>query len=385
VGPTRWTNRARFVAILRGEAVDRAPFLGYMGTCNWRSCLDRWKREGLAQEATFDDVRRIVGFDGVRGYRLLVKSFIWPEYTVEPLGQQGNVASRRNRWGGVEVHMEGSELMAVTVAGAVEDRESWREVEKRLLADAPGRFPDDWDAVCREALASNEPVYSGDLPVGFFGGLRELVGFERLAYMFYDDRGLVHAMLDTLCELWTRIYTRMQERMPLDYFFVWEDMCDKNGPLIGPALFREFLLPRYQRFTAALRAAGCRHVGVDSDGDERPLVPLWAEGGVNVVLPWETQFGLDIREVRDRYPEIGIIGGINKHALAGGREAIDQELAKVPFMLERGRYIPSLDHGVTNEVSWDDYRYFYERLRELIWKHVPVPSARVANAADRIC
>jgi uroporphyrinogen decarboxylase len=357
------------VNVLSGEPVDRAPFLDYMGTCNWRSCLDRWKREGLAHDATFEDVRRIVGFDGVRGYRLPVKSFIWPEYPVESLGREGNVERRRNRWGGTEVHMEGSELMAVTVAGAVTDRKSWAEVERRLDVATPGRLPEDWEAICDEALASDEPVYAGDLPVGFFGGLRELVGFERLAYLFYDDPGMVSAMLDALCELWTGIYTRMQERVPLDYFFVWEDMCDKNGPLISPSLFRAFLLPRYQRLTEALREAGCRLFAVDSDGDERPLVPLWAAGGIDVVLPWETQFGLDIREVRRRYPEIGIIGGINKHALAGGREAIDEELAKVPYMLAHGRYIPSLDHGVTNEVSWDDYRYFYDRLRELIGEY----------------
>jgi len=373
--PAPLTNRERFTAVLSGEPVDRAPFLDYMGTCNWRSCLDRWKEEGLAQDATFEDVRRIVGFDGVRGYRLPVQSFVWPEYTVEPLAQEGNVTRRRNRWGGIEIHMDGSELMAVTVSGAAKDRASWPEVERRLLAHTPGRFPEEWEAICRAARASDEPVYAGDLPVGFFGGPRELMGFERLAYTFYDDPDLMHRVLDTLCELWIGIYTRMQEHVPLDYFFVWEDMCDKNGPLISPALFREFLLPRYKCFTAALRSAGCRHVVVDSDGDERPLVPLWVEGGVNVILPWETQFGLEIREVRNHHPDIGIIGGINKHALAGGREAIDQELAKVPFMLERGRYIPSLDHGVTNEVSWDDYRYFYERLRELIWKHVPAPSA----------
>ncbi len=27
------------------------------------------------------------------------------------------------------------------------------------------------------------------------------------------------------------------------------------------------------------------------------------------------------------------------------------------------RNLPGLDHGVPNDVSWDDYRYFYERLR----------------------
>lgn len=365
------TNRDRFVAVLNGETVDRAPFMDFMGNCNWPSCLTRWKQEGLAQNATFDDVRKIVGFDGVRGYYLPVKSFIWPEYAPEDLGKDGNITRRRNRWGGIEIHLDGSELMAVTVSGAIVDRDGWPAVKERLLAGTQGRLPTNWKDICREALASDEPIYAGDLPVGFFGGPRELMGFERFAYMFYDDPELVNDILDTLCELWMRIYTRIQEHVALDYFFVWEDMCDKNGPLISPALFRKFLLPRYERFTAALREAGCKHITVDSDGDERPLVPLWIAGGVNVILPWESQFGLDIREVRKHFPTIGIIGGIDKHALAGGRGAIDKALEVVPFMLEHGRYIPSLDHGVTNEVSWDDYRYFYDRLRDLIRQYAP--------------
>ena len=365
------TNRERFVAVLNGEPVDRAPFMDFMGGCNWPSCLARWKKEGLAHDATFDDVRKIIGFDAMRGHYLPVKSFVYPEYADENLGNDGSITKRRNRWGGTELHLDGSELMAVTVEGAVKDKASWLAIRERLLADTQGRFPNNWEEICREALASNEPIYAGDLPVGFFGGPRELMGFEPLVYMFYDDPGLVNDMLDTLCELWIRIFTKIQEHIPLDYFFVWEDMCDKNGPLISPALFREFLLPRYKRFTAAIRKAGCKHIVVDSDGDERPLVPLWVEGGVNAILPLESQFGLDMREVREHFPAIGIIGGINKHALASGRGAIEKALESVPFMLEHGRYIPSLDHGVTNEVSWDDYRYFYERLRDLIWNYAP--------------
>ena len=191
--------------------------------------------------------------------------------------------------------------------------------------------------------------------------------------MFYDDPGLMHEILDTLCDLWIALYTRVQQDARIDWFFIWEDMCFKSGPLISPQLFREFLLPRYRRFTSALRDNGCRHVLVDSDGDERPLVPLWVEGGVTIVFPWETQFGLDITEVRRRHPDLGMMGGIDKTALARGREAIDGELEKVPFMLERGRYVPGLDHGVPPDVSWDDYRYFYDRLREMIWKYPPCP------------
>lgn len=135
---------------------------------------------------------------------------------------------------------------------------------------------------------------------------------------------------------------------------------------------RGYMLP-VKRFTAALRQGGCKHVLVDSDGDQRPLAPLWIEGGVNILFPWETQFGLDITAVRRRHPKLGIMGGINKFALAHGREAIDRELDKVPFMLEQGRYLPGLDHGVPTDVSWDDYRYFYDRLRALIWKYPPSP------------
>ena len=150
-------------------------------------------------------------------------------------------------------------------------------------------------------------------------------------------------------------------------------MCYKNGPLISPDFFSEFLLPRYKRFTAALRKNACTLILVDSDGDERPLVPLWMQGGVNIVFPWETQFGLDITEVRRQYPRLGMIGGINKAARAKGRQGIDKELEKIPFMLEQGRYIPGLDHGVPPDVSWDDYRYFCDRLREMIWKYPPNP------------
>ena len=154
-------------------------------------------------------------------------------------------------------------------------------------------------------------------------------------------------------------------------------MCNKSGPLISPALFREFLLPRYKRLTKSMRCGNSNNSDnmplffVDSDGDERPLVPLWIEGGVDIVFPWETQFGLDIIQVRREYPTMGMMGGLNKHALEFSRGQMDKELEKVPYMLERGYYIPCLDHGVTNAVPWDNYLYFYERLKELIYKYTP--------------
>ena len=369
------TNKERFIRLFQGKPVDRAPFIDAMGVCNYRSCLTRWKSEGLNENVGWAEVQKIIGFDYVRGYLLYPKLLFYPEFDVIFVRREEDKTYTRNRWGGMEIQKDGSELMPITIEGPVKDRYTWESVKERLIGNITERLPQNFSAMCKEAAASDLPVYTGDLPAGFFGGPREILGFENLMYIFYDDPELISEILDTLCDLWINIYTEIQKHVNLDYVFIWEDMCSKSGPLISPSAFREFLLPRYKRLINAVRKNGkggdMPHFMVDSDGDERPLVPLWLEGGVNIVFPWETQFGLDIAAVRREYPTMGMIGGLDKHVLEFSREDIDAELAKVPYMLERGYYIPSLDHGVTNQVSWDNYRYFYEKLRELVYKYPP--------------
>lgn len=373
------THRERFVRLFQGKTVDRAPFIDAMGVCNYRSCIDRWKTEGLDINANQKDVQDIIGFDYVRGYFLYAKLLFYPEFDIIFVKRDGDKTYTRNRWGGLELQQDGSELMPITIEGPVKDRYTWDSVKERLAGNIQARLPANFGGMCEEAKLSNLPVYTGDLPAGFFGALREITGLENLMYMFYDDPDLISEILDTLCDLWINVYSEIQKQIELDYVFIWEDMCSKSGPLISPALFREFMLPRYKRLTQSLR----KNAGdvnekdnmplfmVDSDGDERPLVPLWIEGGVDIIFPWETQFGLDIVKVRQDYPRIGMMGGLNKHVLEFSRGDIDKELEKVPYMLEKGRYIPCLDHGVTNAVSWDNYRYFYERLKELTYRYPP--------------
>ena len=362
------THRERFNKLFSGETVDRVPFIDFMGHCNFPSCLKRWKSEGLDPNAGPEDVRRLIGFDYVRGYFLNVKLFVYPEFETSIVSRDGDKILRSNKWGGVELQQEGSELMPLTVEGPVKDRYSWEKIKERLTGDISIRFPEGFENICKEAAESGLPVYTGDLPAGYFGALRELLGLEGLFFMLYDDPGLLSEILDTFCELWINMYSEIQKHVPLDYIFIWEDMCDKRGPLISPKHFEEFLLPRYKQLIKTVRQNGCQHIMVDSDGNVLPLVPLWMDGDVNIVVPWETQFGLDMADVRKEYPKLGIIGGLNKHVLEFSRSEMDKELDKVPYMLEQGYFIPSLDHGTTNAVSWDNYQYFYDRLRGMIIK-----------------
>ena len=51
--------------------------------------------------------------------------------------------------------------------------------------------------------------------------------------------------------------------------------------------------------------------------------------------------------------------------LAQGKEAIDKHIDSIlPIMKERGGYMPTCDHGVPEEVSFENYMHFRKRLLE---------------------
>ena len=364
------TNRERFLKLMRGEPVDRAPFFPCFGP--WPATLERWHKEGLPEDA---DYAEVVGYDGDMRNRLPVKGFLCPGIQPEVIEEDDDTRIVIDHFGVRKRDRKDQGSMPEFLSFLVSDRSDWEEAKKRFDPSTPERLPpaEEWRDFCAQNEKRTDPCYAGDRPIGFFGGPRQLFGLEGLVYAFFDDAGLVEDVLDTLCDLWTDFYPRVIEDAPIDLFFVWEDMCFKTGPLLGPDMFRQFLLPRYKRLTAVLRDAGVDIIMVDSDGDPRALIDLWLEGGVTCLFPWETQMGLDITEVRRQYPTLQMIGGIDKYQLALGREAIDRELEKIPFMLESGRYLPAVDHAVPPNVSWDNYRYFCEKLRELIERYPPDP------------
>jgi len=363
------TNRERFLRLMRGEPLDRAPFFPCFGP--WPATLERWHAEGLPRDA---DWRAICGFDGDMRHMLPINGFLNPQFEERVIAEDDQFRVFTDRFGVRKRDRKDQGSMPEFLGYAVENRADWERVrDERLQPDMAGRLGANWAELRASHADRTEPFYAGDLPIGFFGGPRALLGVERLAMWFYDEPALLEEILDHLCELWIAVFTRALTEAPVDFFFIWEDMCFKNGPLIGPALFRKFLVPRYQRFTAALRALGVDIIMVDSDGDVRLLLDAWIEGGVTCMFPWETQMGLDITAVRRQYPTLQMIGGVNKAALAHGREAIDEALAPMPFMLESGRYLPAVDHFVPPDVSWDDYRYFCEQLRGMIERYPPHP------------
>jgi len=56
------------------------------------------------------------------------------------------------------------------------------------------------------------------------------------------------------------------------------------------------------------------------------------------------QAGNDIRDYRRRYPELGIMCGLDKRCLAETPESVDREIQRCTEMVRVGRYVPGFDH-----------------------------------------
>ena len=249
----------------------------------------------------------------------------------------------------------------------VHNREEWEQFKaERYQPGLDERVPPDWDELVESYRQRDYPLCLGTGTAGFFGTIGQIIGLERALYTFCDDPAWMHEMMDYLADFYVTLYDQVLSQVKVDYVAVWEDMCYVGGPLVSPRMFAEFMLPPYRKLTGLVRDHGVESILVDTDGDCRQLIPLFLEGGVTSLYPFEVQSHMDVAETRRQYPRLGMHGGIDKKALAAGKEAIDRELeARVPVVLTGG-YIPHVDHGVPPDVSWENFSYYRHRLDAML-------------------
>jgi uroporphyrinogen decarboxylase len=252
----------------------------------------------------------------------------------------------------------------------VKDRQSLEAaILWRMNPETPERYEDLDDRMAEARDAASRGLMITQNLVGGYMYLRSLIGPEDLLYAFYDKPELIHACMEAWFELADAVIAHHQEHVTLDEFFLAEDICYNSGPLISPAMMKDFLFPYYQQLIANIKARQLdpdRHlyVQVDTDGFADPVIPLYREAiGMDAMSPFEVAAGCDVVRAGREYPDLAIFGGIDKRVLASGRDAIDAELARIiPVMRARGGYIPTSDHGVPAEVPYADYLYYRARV-----------------------
>jgi hypothetical protein len=356
------TDRERFVNILTGRPADRVPFMKIFGGTN--AVLPSWEKEhpGLSQE-----IDKIIGFEGVyRGWATTPVNF-WMTQRGEPTITEESDERSVRHWddGMVEIAIEGADFHHQTVEWPVTDRASWERFRDRYLQmDDPDRFPSDWSTLVEEYRTRTYPLQLTH--GGVYGFARTIMGDEQLCYAMIDDPELVHDIMDTYTDKMLELWAKMTPDVEFDLVEFWEDMASKNGSLISPNMFRTFMTPNYQRVAGFANEHGIEILLTDSDGYTDDLAEVMIESGVTAMYPFEVGAGCDPVACRERYPELGIIGALAKECMIEGPVTIDPEIEKVQELIKLGRMIPGPDHFVLSNVSFENYKYFMERLREVV-------------------
>jgi len=370
----------RMRRLFDGEPVERLARLAFGF---FPQTFARWQREGAPGDVIADGrpgprFAEFFGFDPAVWLAQPVdlgwcEAALCPAYEEKVLRVEGGHEIVQDVVGREVVFPLGQrqQVMPTYVRHAVASPADWETgIRPRLDPETPERWTgyEQKAAENRRRLAAGERLHTANV-IGGYMFLMSLVGPVDLLYAFYDSPELVHAMMDAWRRLMVTCLGRVQRDVgPFFRLYLAEDICYKSGPLISPAMMRDFLCPYYRDLVEELRRgqAAPLHVEVDTDGDCRPVIDIYRGVGVDAMSPFEVAAGCDVVDTGRRYPDMHLRGGIDKRVLARGPEQIDRMLERImPPMVRRGRYIPCSDHAVPDDVSLANYLHYRRRVMDL--------------------
>ena len=303
-----------------------------------------------------------VGIDGDVGMRAF--NMLYPEFPEEILEETDDYQIVRQDDGVIaKVGKHGSSIPHY-IDYTFKDSSGWDEYKWRLQPN-PARPSNDIYQILASMRDHDHPmrVRTGSL----IGVIRNWMGVENLAFLSHDDPDLICEIVDTISDLVCWELDQILPKVQIDMGWAWEDICARSGPLASPKIFERCVVPGYQKIAGKLLEYGVKLFGVDSDGKLDALIPVWLEGGVNVLYPIEIgTWGTDPMELRKRFgKELRLIGGINKLEFLKGPAAIDAEIERRLPLIHEGGYIPSPDHQIVPGTPLKNVQYYLERIREL--------------------
>lgn len=159
-----------------------------------------------------------------------------------------------------------------------------------------------------------------------------LRGMQNLLMDYADAPDQVHRMHDALCRTYIAYIRKAAEVCHPDGLWTSDDLGHQKGPMMGPGVFRELILPYYSRVGAALRECGM-HFWLHSCGDNTKLLPMLAQGGVTVFHPVQ-KHTMDERAVAAEFGgRLSFLAGIDvQHTLQEGTP--DDVRAEVRFLID---------------------------------------------------
>ena len=171
-------------------------------------------------------------------------------------------------WGERKFMQAGKDLWGVEFVGAeniggatlpkpgqfiLKDIRKWRDVVK-----APDTSGWDWEALIKKDLEGlnvdrSQSALSLSTFIGFFQQLMGLMGFEEGLCAMYEEPEAVKEMYDYMCTFYCNAFEKIMEIAKPDLFGLTDDTAAERAPFISREMYKEFLIPLYDRFAKLAR------------------------------------------------------------------------------------------------------------------------------------
>jgi len=178
-----------------------------------------------------------------------------------------------------------------------------------------------------------------------------------------SDEGLAGAIAEKTARHLAAVGVEEIRRFRLQDTGIWiyDDMAYNDGPMFSPASFERVFLPAYRYMIRTYKQAGAKYVFLHSDGDIRPLLDMLVDAGIDGLNPLERRAGMDILEIRKRYPKLVLVGGMcNSDTLVNGPvDRIEREARQIIDIGRHGGVIIGT-HSIGPDVPLEHFLAYHK-------------------------
>ena len=168
-------------------------------------------------------------------------------------------------------------------------------------------------------------THAGPFTAGFMA-----MGFERFFLRLVDDPDFVHRLLEARTEWCIALYQEAI-RLGAEVLVLGDDAGHREGPMISPRMWGEFVLPYHCRIVDALDVPVIWH----SDGNVEPLLPMAIEAGFAGCHGLEPAAGMDLARMKRAFgQDLVLVGNVDVRVLCGSD--LEAVRAEVNRCMEQG-------------------------------------------------
>jgi len=256
----------------------------------------------------------------------------------------------------------------IYVAGSVSTWDDWNKLKKRYDAGDPRRKPRNWSPELIDYYNQAKCPVGMCIDWGPGRGPKNgyTLGFDLFLQKLMEEPDLIKDMFDFWADFVIDVMYDYVTNCRIDFAYFAEDgIAYKNSSLVSPKMYSQLWIPAMRKVTDFLHSHNVKIIGHYSSGDQRPLIPILLDIGVNLYFPLEVAAGMDAIELRKQFGhDILLIGNISRQALMDGPHAVEKEFyAKVPQLMKSGGYIPAVDDAIMPDISYESYKHYLDLIR----------------------